>query len=78
MHFFLSELCSEGVYGNLSGQQVHSSVLEPAVKLHGDENMLSAIATFHAQLKTVGIDLSEVYSSFVFAYIVYYHYCSLG
>ena len=62
LYFLSSEMYSEGeVYGNhVSGCQVQASAIEPTVKIHSDHNMLSAMNTFHAQLKTVGIDLSEV------------------
>ena len=57
----LSELYNEEVYGNhLSGRQIQTSVIEPTIKLQSDQNMRSAMATFCVQLKTMGIDLSEV------------------
>ena len=62
LYFPSSELYSEGeVYGNhVSRCQIPTSAIEPTVKIHSNHNILSVVATFHAQLKTVGIDLSEV------------------
>lgn len=64
--FLISELYCEEAYGNsVSGGQIQSSVMEPAVKLSNVQSIPLAAATFHAQLKAVGIELSEVCNLFI-------------